>query len=274
VLPSESGLRERTIKDFGEQWSRYPNNDGWYGSVELLHDMLEPLLSVAELSNAIVAEIGSGSGRIVGMLLKAGVRHVHAIEPSEAACDALRRNLQKLDRPGDVTIITARGDEWRTDISLDYVLSIGVIHHIPDPSSAIRAAYDALKPGGRLFVWVYGHEGNNGYLAVRSMLRRVTTRLPHVCLTIVVWILYAALAAYRFLAALLPLPLRGYIENVLWPMTPANRRLVIYDQLNPAYAKYYRQHEVRALLEDQGFIHVILHNRHGYSWSVIGEKPL
>jgi hypothetical protein len=90
---------------------------------------------------------------------------------------------------------------------------------------------------------------------------------------IVVWLLYGALVTYKFFGALISLPLRSYIEKVLWPMTPANRRLVIYDQLKPAYAKYYRQHEARALLEDAGFVNVNLHNRHGYSWSVIGEKP-
>jgi hypothetical protein len=56
-------------------------------------------------------------------------------------------------------------------------------------------------------------------------------------------------------------------------MTPAKRRLVIYDQLNPTYAKYHKRHEAIALLEKSGFINVKAHHRHGYSWCVLGETP-
>ena len=63
------------------------------------------------------------------------------------------------------------------------------------------------------------------------------------------------------------------MRSVLARFPRDKRRLVIYDQLNPAYAKYYREHEARALLSDAGFRNVRLHHRHGYSWTVIGEKP-
>ena len=33
--------REQTIADFGEQWTRYTDNDGFYGSTELLKDIFD-----------------------------------------------------------------------------------------------------------------------------------------------------------------------------------------------------------------------------------------
>ena len=54
---------------------------------------------------------------------------------------------------------------------------------------------------------------------------------------------------------------------------PDKRRLVLYDQLNPAYAHYYTEKEARALLEEGGFEEVRLYHRHGYSWSVVGRRP-
>jgi SAM-dependent methyltransferase len=242
-------LTDKTIEAFGEQWSRFPGNEGWYGSVELLQDIVAPLLDISRLSGATIAEIGSGAGRIVGMLLQAGTRRTYAIEPSPAACEVLRRNITGMNRPSDVTLINAHGDNWHVAEPLDYVLSIGVIHHIPEPAGTMRAAYAALKPGGRMFIWVYGREGHAGYMALVSAMRQVTTRLPHACLTGIVWILYAKLIVYRYLGILVSLPLHAYIDRVLWPMTPAKRRLVIYDQLKPAYAKYYSEHEARALFE-------------------------
>jgi hypothetical protein len=56
-------------------------------------------------------------------------------------------------------------------------------------------------------------------------------------------------------------------------MPPEKQRLIIYDQLNPAYAKYYMKREAVKLLLDGGFINVRVHHRHGYSWTVIGTKP-
>lgn len=54
----------------------------------------------------------------------------------------------------------------------------------------------------------------------------------------------------------------------------AERRLVIYDQLNPAYAKYYTRAEAYELLRQAGFDDVRLHHRHGYSWTAVGTRPM
>ena len=62
-MTSLSGnLRDRTIQDFGDQWTRYTGNEGYYGSVELFRDICGPLVPIAEFAGARVADIGSGSG--------------------------------------------------------------------------------------------------------------------------------------------------------------------------------------------------------------------
>jgi hypothetical protein len=66
--------------------------------------------------------------------------------------------------------------------------------------------------------------------------------------------------------------MRAYMQRVLRPMTWRQRMLTIYDQLNPATAKYYTKDEARALLQEAGFSDVRLHHRHGYSWTVIGTR--
>ena len=63
----------------------------WPGQTEMLADLFGPLLQVGELDGLRVADIGSGTGRIVNMLLAAGVAHVHAVEPS-AAMSVLQEN--------------------------------------------------------------------------------------------------------------------------------------------------------------------------------------
>ncbi len=56
-------------------------------------------------------------------------------------------------------------------------------------------------------------------------------------------------------------------------MERRRRYEVVFDQLNPAYAKYYCEEEGRTLFEQAGFADIKLHHRHGYSWSVIGTSP-
>jgi SAM-dependent methyltransferase len=265
-----SDQTQRTIDDFGDQWTRYTTNDGYYASLELFRDICGPVLDPSAMKGASVADIGSGTGRIVSMLLAAGAGHVIAIEPS-AAFEVLKANTAAhADR---IEYVQGAGEAVPVGRDLDYVVSIGVLHHIYDPAPVVRAAYAALRPGGRMLVWLYGREGNESYLRVVEPLRRITVRLPQRALAAICHALNLCLAAYILLCRFLPLPLRGYMNNVIGRFSWTKRYLVIYDQLNPTVARYYTRGEAAALLADGGFANIRLHHRHGYSWTVMGEKP-
>ncbi len=260
----------QTIEDFGAQWTRYPENDGYYASVTMLADILAPFATPEELRGARVAEIGSGSGRIVNMLLDAGAAHVVALEPS-SAMEALRRNIA--GRSDRVTCVQLPGEQLPPG-NYDAILSIGVLHHIAEPAPVVLRAYEVLKPGGRFIVWVYGREGNRLYLALATPLRWLTRRLPDFLLAGLAHALVLPLSLYVFLCRFLPLPMRDYMRSVIGRYGWRHRFLTIFDQLNPAYARYYTQDQARRLLEAASFRNVRLHNRHGYSWTVIGERPV
>lgn len=264
-------LRKRTIADFGDQWTRYTDNEGFYGSVDVLSDILGPLLPLSAFEGKRVAEIGSGTGRIVRMLLAAGARHVLAIEPSQAV-EVLRRNLQSdVHR---VEILHARGDEIPVGLALDFVASIGVLHHIPDPAPVVASAWRALRPGGQFVIWVYGKEGNRLVVSLIVAMRGITTHLPHWMLALLASMCNAALEVYVPACRLFSfLPLGDYMRNVIGRFSRQKRYLAIYDQLKPAYAKYYTEKEVRSLMESAGFIDVKLYHRRQYSWTAIGRRP-
>src|ERR1700688_1594254 len=101
-------LETQTIRDFGGQWTRFRDNEGYYGSIALLRDVLGPLLDSRELGGRRGAEIGIGTGRIVNMLIESGVSQVTAIEPSDAFI-VLRENTQQFrDR---LIYLNIRGDQ-------------------------------------------------------------------------------------------------------------------------------------------------------------------
>jgi len=129
-------------------------------------------------------------------------------------------------------------------------------------------------------------QSNEGYYASQKLfddilgpllspesLRALTTRLPHWALAALSSALQLLLWFYILACKVLPLPMRGYMLGVLGKLSAKNRALIIYDQLNPAYAKYYRGDEVRRLLEEGGFVNVRLYHRHGYSWTALADKP-
>jgi SAM-dependent methyltransferase len=259
----------RTIEDFGEQWSWHTDNSGYYGSSELLRDILEPLLRVEAIEGMRVAEIGCGTGRIADMMLRAGAREVTGVEPSAAAAVAARNLSSWGDR---FRLVVAPGTETPR-AGFDLVVSIGVLHHIPEPEPVAKAMHGALRPGGRALIWVYGREGNGAYLALAGALRSVTTRLPHAALVGACWMVWVGAMMYGMAAALIPgLPLRRYFRQYFLRLAPAKQHLVIYDQLNPAHAVYYRRADAERLLRDAGFQDVRSHHRHGYSWTVIGTR--
>jgi len=261
--------RDRTIRDFGEQWTRYGENEGYYGSQELFRDMLGPLLSLDALKGARVADIGSGTGRIVRMLIDAGVQHVVAVEPSSGV-EILRKNTAEL---GDrVEVIQALGEELPVDRNFEFVFSIGVIQFISDPLPTLRAARDSLLPGGKLVIWVYGKEGNGAYLFLLNTLRAFTTRLPQKALAGLCQVLTVLVDIYGLACRVLPLPLRSYVLGTLNRVSRSDRTLTIYDQLNPTFVRYYERDEVIEMLREAGFEDIALHHRRGYSWTALATK--
>jgi SAM-dependent methyltransferase len=262
-------MQEQTVVDFGEQWGRYTDNSGYYGSLELFRDIFGPLLAPQDVAGRRVADIGSGTGRIVQMLMAAGAGHVTAIEPSEAFEVLVANTSQYTER---VRCLRLRGDEIPPD-GFDLVVSVGVLHHIPEPRPVVEAAWRSLRPGGRIAIWLYGHEGNETYLALVGPLRAITTRLPHVMLAAVSHLLTSLVGAYAAVCRWFPLPLHGYMREVVSRLDRSKTYLTIYDQLNPAYARYYRRPEAVSLLSSAGFSDVRVYHRHGYSWAVTGTRP-
>jgi SAM-dependent methyltransferase len=259
---------QKVIEDFGRQWTTYADNSGYYGSQELFRDIVEPIVLVQDAHGKRIAEIGAGTGRISTMLCEAGAAEVTALEPS-AAYGVLRNNLQRYGNR--VKCVQATGDESPDD-QYDMILSIGVLHHIPDLMPVLRAAYRALKSQGRMLIRLYGAEGNGAYLRFVLPLSVFTKRMPHRFNAALAYALDISLVVYIAACRYLRLPLYRYMRNFLGKLTADKRRLVIYDQLNPEWAKYYKRDEAERHLTDAGFKKVCTHHRSGYSWTVLGTK--
>lgn len=269
-MTSDDELQARTIANFGEQWTSYSDTSGFFGSSDLFNDFFNPLVSTEDVAGRRLAEIGAGTGRFVSVFAKAGASHIVALEPSDAFRVLCEKTAAFRDR---IDYLHVAGDQLPPSGDLDYVFAIGVLHHIPDPKPVLSAAYKALKPGGSMAAWLYGREGNGFYLALVRPMWWLRRRLSQQGLDRFVRALYPFFWVYMTASRVLPLPLSDYMCRVMLPLTPDKRRLVIYDQLNPAYAKYYTRDEAHTLLASAGFTDIRMHHRHGISWTVVGRRP-
>ena len=269
-MTSDDELQARTIANFGEQWTSYSDTSGFFGSADLFNDFFNPLLSATDVAGCRIAEIGAGTGRFVNVFAKAGASRIVALEPSDAFRVLRETTAAFRDR---IDYLNVAGDRLPASGDLDYVFAIGVLHHIPDPKPVLSAAYEALKPGGSMAAWLYGREGNGLYLALARPMWWLRRRLSQQGLDLFVRLLYPFFWIYMTVSRVLPLPLSAYMCRVMLPLTPDKRRLVIYDQLNPAFAKYYTRDEARVLLASAGFTDIRMHHRHGMSWTVVGRRP-
>jgi SAM-dependent methyltransferase len=257
-----------TVGDFSEQWTAYYDNSGFFGSEELLSDVLRPLHTLDDLRGKAVAEIGCGNGRFLPTMAKYASK-VIGIEPGDGV-DNARDWANKSAERDKIEVMRANVYDLPALPPLDHVLSIGVVHHLPDPERALQNMRRLLKPGGHCTIWVYGKEGNELYLATFGTVRKLTTRLPHKALHVVSSALVPPLRGYIAACRVLPLPMKDYMRQVLHPLDWRALRLNIYDQLNPTIAEYWTRDEVTSLMERAGFKDIRLHHRHGYSWTATG----
>jgi len=257
-----------SIKDFGDQFTKHSSVDGYWGSKEMLQDIVNPF-DLSEIKNKVVCEVGVGSGRIVKNLSKFDPKLIYGIEPSEAINVAKNNN-----KNSEVEILFKQvsGQEIDFNNEIDYIFSLGVIHHIPEAEIVCKKIYQSLKKNGKFIIWVYGKEGNKLYLLIFNNLRKITRFLPYKILNFLSNILNVFLSFYIFLCKFIKLPLKDYMLNVLKKCSYSKRKYIIFDQLNPTYSKYYSKDDLKSLLTTSGFKKFKVFSRYNYSWTAIAEK--
>jgi ubiquinone/menaquinone biosynthesis C-methylase UbiE len=252
-----------TVEDFGRQWGKYTANTGYYGSKESLLSLFGPLLTPSDIQGKRVADVGAGTGRYSRMLNELGAGEVLALEPS-SAMDILRQNTASCQ---GMQYLQGTAEQIPPD-AFDAIFCIGVLQFIPDPLPSLQAVGRALNREGKLFLWVYGEENNRLYLSFVRPIRHITSRLSHDLLDKLAGLLVFPASFYAGLCCFLPLPMAAYLRRYFSKLDYYSRKLVVYDQLNPKYARYYRKKELESLLKSGGFTDVRMYHHLGYSWSV------
>ena len=113
-----------------------------------------------------LVEVGAGSGAITDFLLERRLESLSLIEPAHDMYRRLTSHLEALQPSAEVRTFNATfrqvADTIRAEQRPDSIIYINVMEHIADDEAELRAAYETLERGGRLFIfvpalpWLYG----------------------------------------------------------------------------------------------------------------------
>ena len=278
-VPADSGanhrrptVQERTAESFAYEWTHFgqPRRE-WHKNFVDYMQPHEPDF----FADKLVLDVGAGSGRHSAQAAELGARVV-AIDISESI-DVARRNA-----PTDV--LTVQADAERLPFSpgtFDFVMSIGVLHHLPDPRRALKSVAHYARPGGWLHVYLYWQPEVAWHRALLSLVtaaRRVTVRMPHRLLHQLCYPLAAALwitivgpyhrlrKRSRFARLADALPLKTYADYPFAVLVNDQ-----FDRFSAPLERRYTRLEVEMLLTDAGLTDVTVLSNSG--WLGDGRVP-
>ena len=169
------GTQAETALRFGYEWHRFPEMyDEWERQ---FLDYMQPHAADFFPGKKIL-DAGCGNGRFAYYAGKYGAE-VWAIDLGPAV-EVAQKNTQARN----VHVVQADLHNPPFDLeSFDFIYSIGVLHHLPDPEAAFQNLLRFLKPGGTVQIYLYWKPERRPIKAVMlsgvSAARRLTTRLPH-----------------------------------------------------------------------------------------------
>ena len=277
ILKFQKGLcikkskHQQTIYDFGNQWKIHGElrADHWT-SGQMFRDHFPKDFNFSILKGAKVLEVGAGSGRILHMLSNYQPSQLIGVEPSDAF-ETLKLNSSAIP---NLLLLNTLGSNFDAK-NLDVIISLGVIHHIPEPDEVVQNVFNSLKQDGYFIMWVYGFENNILYVVLQKFFRSLTRFFPDYFLDKISYMITYLFDFYGIISRVLfsnRLSLSGYYKNVYSKCGRKEKKYIIFDQLNPSYSKYYKKQEVYELLKRNGFENIELYHRHRYSWTAIARK--
>jgi SAM-dependent methyltransferase len=265
------------VKSFGDEWLKFHDFSDKIIE-ECANEYFDILDETIINKNTYALDVGCGTGRWTKFLSKK-VGFMEAVDPSEAifAADNLLGNINNVRLTKANTETIPFDDE-----TFDFVMSVGVLHHIPNTQQAMQDCVRKVKKGGYFYCYLYHNlEKMNGWFRtlfwLSELIRKVVCQLPQkpkaiVCdiLAVVIYMPFILLIRFLVLIGLRSiakkLPLAAYNNKSFFII-----RNDSLDKFGTNLEQRFSKQQVEAFMKNCGLTDVVISSGTPYYHS-IGKK--
>lgn len=276
VEENAKDMDSKTVQSFGEEWEKFSSFTK--EEIEKVGDEYFDILPSTLLNQkSYVLDVGCGTGRW-SKYLADKVGFIECIDPSDAIFSA-----KHLLRQNDNVRITKAsvGNIPFGDNTFDLVMSIGVLHHIPNTHQGIKVCIDKVKKGGYFYVYLYYNLDNRGKLYrllfdLSTLIRRLISNLPSfikkIACDLIAFFVYVPLVFFGVITKIIfgnvykKLPLSYYVGKSLNII-----RNDALDRFGTPLEKRYSKQQINQILKEAGLTNIQFSENPPY-WHVIGQK--
>jgi SAM-dependent methyltransferase len=270
-------IDKRVVNEFGNEWLKFSEHSDDLvkkGGEEYFDILNEKIIN----GKTYALDIGCGTGRWT-KYLAAKVGFIEAVDPSNAifAADELLGEIKNV-RLSQASIETLPFE----DETFDFVMSIGVLHHIPDTRKALNDCVRKVKKGGYFYVYLYYNLDRRGVVyktifRISDLIRKVVSRFPgklkhFVCdvLAIIFYLPFVLLGRFLnflgFKSVAKRMPLNSY----------QNRRFFIIrndalDRFGTRLEQRFSAREIKEIMEDAELTDVVISSGLPY-YHAVGKR--
>jgi 2-polyprenyl-3-methyl-5-hydroxy-6-metoxy-1,4-benzoquinol methylase len=277
-LEKDLNFDVKTVDSFGEEWLKFSGFSD--EEIKIAGDQYFDIV-YNELLNkdTIVLDLGCGTGRWTKYVANK-VKLVEAVDPSEAILSAHKLTS---DLPNVRITQASVSNIPFDDESFDFIICLGVLHHIPDTQKALIDLCKKMKPNGHLLLYLYYSLDNRGRLYkllfhISSIIRKVVASLPSglkklVCDLIALLVYFPFVSLNRFLKGLFgnkkwikKLPLSYYADKSMNII-----RNDALDRFGTPLEQRFSKIQIEDMLKKAGINNCIFSNNEPF-WHVLGKK--
>ena len=212
-----------------------------------------------------ILDAGCGIGRNTFWPMTYGAKSALSFDMDERTLKAAKNNLKNFNKV-NIKKLSIYDIPYKN--KFDVCFSIGVIHHLEFPEKAIKQLIRAAKPGGKILIWIYGYENMEAYVKILNPIRKILFSK-------------APLPLVRFMSFIPTFFLYVFIHlniskleyfKLLKKLSFLQIQQIVFDQMLPKTAKYYKKDEALKLLSHPKLIDIKLEWVNECSWTVMGTK--
>lgn len=249
-------------KSWKEQWRVFHNDSPF-----LFKEWIYPQ-TLDFFKNKKVVDCGCGGGQ-----------HINLVAPYAKSVLGIDLNTAEIAHKNicynNVSILEGDLTTINLDETFDVVYCIGVLQHTTNPNQTFANIKTFVKPGGRVIIWCYSHEGNWPNRIILEPLKRLfLLKLPMRIKKFLSWFLTIILYAPIYTIYLLPiklLPYFYYFQN--WRKLPFGRnQLNVFDKINAPTTNFIREEQIYQWFNKNDFKNVYIDHYNMVSWRVSGTK--